>query len=163
VKLYAQGEKTKNRWFAIDQLLHLIVIVALWLILARPNIPYMAYVHDPAIWTYVAAILFITSVSGILIQVVLSYWAHALKVGDGESLQHAGKYIGVMERLLIFVFIVSGNWEAIGFLLAAKSIFRFGDLKEAKDRKLTEYILMGTLLSFGIAIVTAMGVLKLTD
>jgi len=36
--------------------------------------------------------------------------------------------------------------------LAAKSIFRFGDLKEAKDRKLTEYVLVGTLLSFGIAL-----------
>ena len=30
-----------------------------------------------------------------------------------------------------------------------------GDLKESKDRKLTEYILIGTLLSFGIAILTA--------
>jgi hypothetical protein len=39
-------------------------------------------------------------------------------------------------------------------LLAAKSIFRFGDLKEARERKLTEYILIGTLLSFGIAIAT---------
>ncbi len=39
-----------------------------------------------------------------------------------------------------------------GFLIAAKSIFRFGDLSKAKDRKLTEYILIGTLLSFGIAI-----------
>jgi hypothetical protein len=45
-----------------------------------------------------------------------------------------------------------GYFDAIGFLLAAKSIFRFGDLKEAKDRKLTEYVLIGTLLSFGIAL-----------
>jgi hypothetical protein len=45
-----------------------------------------------------------------------------------------------------------GHFDAIGFLLAAKSIFRFGDLKEAKDRKLTEYVLIGTLLSFGIAL-----------
>lgn len=36
----------------------------------------------------------------------------------------------------------------------AKSVFRFSDLKEAKDRKLTEYILTGTLLSFGIAMFT---------
>ena len=45
---------------------------------------------------------------------------------------------------------------AVGFLLAAKSIFRFGDLKEAHDIKLTEYVLIGTLLSFGIAIITAL-------
>ncbi|MFZ0597577.1 MAG: DUF3307 domain-containing protein, partial [Flavobacterium sp.] len=47
-------------------------------------------------------------------------------------------------------------FEAIGFLLAAKSIFRFGDLKEAKDRKLTEYVLIGTLISFGTAIIAAL-------
>jgi hypothetical protein len=52
----------------------------------------------------------------------------------------------------VFCFILTGHFEAIGFLLAAKSIFRFGDLKEAKDRKLTEYVLIGTLLSFGIAL-----------
>ncbi|RYE13805.1 MAG: DUF3307 domain-containing protein, partial [Sphingobacteriales bacterium] len=48
------------------------------------------------------------------------------------------------------------HFEAVGFLLAAKSIFRFGDLKEAHDIKLTEYVLIGTLLSFGMAIVTAL-------
>jgi hypothetical protein len=53
---------------------------------------------------------------------------------------------------LVFAFVVSNNWEAVGFLLAAKSVFRFGDLKESKDRKLTEYVLIGTLLSFGIAL-----------
>jgi hypothetical protein len=44
----------------------------------------------------------------------------------------------------------------VGFLIAAKSVFRFGDLKESKDRKLTEYILVGTLVSFGLAIFTAL-------
>ena len=46
------------------------------------------------------------------------------------------------------------HWEAVGFLITAKSVFRFGDLKESKHRKLTEYILIGTLISFGIAIIT---------
>lgn len=62
----------------------------------------------------------------------------------------------MLERLLICCFILAGHFEAIGFLLAAKSIFRFGDLKEAQDRKLTEYVLIGTLLSFGIAIATGL-------
>lgn len=68
-----------------------------------------------------------------------------------------------MERLFVFVFVVTGNWEGIRFLLAAKSVFRFGDLKESQDRKPTEYILIGTLLSFGIAIATGMLVLKLIE
>jgi len=41
----------------------------------------------------------------------------------------------MLERLFVFTFVVTGNWEAIGFLLAAKSVFRFGDLKKSKDRK----------------------------
>ena len=70
---------------------------------------------------------------------------------------------GMLERLFVFIFVVTGNWQGIGFLLAAKSVFRFGDLKESKSRKLTEYILIGTLLSFGIAITTGLIVLKLGD
>ncbi len=74
-----------------------------------------------------------------------------------KSLNDAGKYIGILERLFIFVFVITYNWQGIGFLLAAKSIFRFGDLSKSEDRKLTEYILIGTLLSFGLAIGIALG------
>jgi hypothetical protein len=93
----------------------------------------------------------------------MSKWSKDLNDSNKESLNNAGKIIGMLERLFVFVFVVTGNWEGIGFLLAAKSVFRFGDLKESKDRKLTEYILIGTLLSFGIAIATGMLVLKLIE
>ena len=43
-----------------------------------------------------------------------------------------------------------------GLLIAAKSVFRFNDLKESNNRKWTEYILIGTLLSFGLAILTGL-------
>jgi hypothetical protein len=46
-------------------------------------------------------------------------------------------------------------------LLAAKSIFRFGDLTNSKDKKLTKYILLRTLLSFILAIVIGL-ILKQT-
>jgi hypothetical protein len=65
--------------------------------------------------------------------------------------------LGILERLFIFFFILLKYWEGIGFLLAAKSVFRFGDLSKSEDRSLTEYILIGTLLSFGMAIATAVG------
>ena len=85
---------------------------------------------------------------------IISIWTPESKNKKDDSLQNAGNYIGILERLFVFCFILTGHFEAIGFLLAAKSIFRFGDLKEAKDRKLTEYVLIGTLLSFGIAMAT---------
>ena len=43
----------------------------------------------------------------------------------------------------------------MGFLLAAKSVFRFGDLNKAKEIKITEYVLLGTLASFTIALLVA--------
>lgn len=57
-----------------------------------------------------------------------------------------------MERFLILTFILTETMEGIGFLLAAKSIFRFGDLNKAQELRTTEYILIGTLTSFVIAI-----------
>ena len=84
---------------------------------------------------------------------IISIWNPENISEIDKSLDNAGNYIGILERLLIFCFLINNHFEAIGFLLAAKSIFRFGDLKEATDRKLTEYVLIGTLLSFGIAII----------
>jgi hypothetical protein len=41
-----------------------------------------------------------------------------------------------------------GTYEALGFLIAAKSLLRF----QETDTKRTEYVLIGTLLSFGVAV-----------
>ncbi len=78
---------------------------------------------------------------------------------DHKSLPRAGMYIGILERLFVFAFILLGRWEAIGLLIAAKSVFRFNDLKEFNNRRWTEYILIGTLLSFGMAILAGLWVL----
>ena len=49
-------------------------------------------------------------------------------------------------------FVVLNELGGVGFLLAAKSIFRFGDLTRSTDKKLTEYVLLGTLLSVGCSL-----------
>lgn len=151
-KLYFQKKNNKTSWFVIDQALHLISIFILWLVWTDTNLEISLWLESTSLWIYVTALLFLTSVSGILIQVLLTKWSTSINDGKNQSLDNAGKYIGILERLFVFTFVILGRWEAIGFLLAAKSVFRFGDLKESKDRKLTEYILIGTLLSFGIAI-----------
>ncbi len=69
-----------------------------------------------------------------------------------DGLIGGGKWIGQLERALIFVFIFIGHPAGIGFLVAAKSILRF---EEAKKQKLAEYVLIGTLLSFSLAIALA--------
>ena len=112
---------------------------------------------------FILALLLITVVSSYMIRVIISKWQPENQDSDEDSLTNAGSYIGILERLFVFGFIIGGHIEVIGFLLAAKSVFRFGDLKDSVDRKLTEYILIGTLVSFGLAMligVLYMDVLK---
>ena len=163
LKLYFQKESNKSIWFLGDQLLHLISILIFWFWWFSPPFTFIQGLEDKMVWIYITALLFLTLVSGVMIQVFMAEWSAALQDGNEASLNNAGKYIGILERLFVFTFVVTGNWEAIGFLLAAKSVFRFGDLKESKDRKLTEYILIGTLLSFGIAIATGILVLAVQE
>lgn len=163
IKLYAQKESDKSHWFLIDQALHIISILVMWSLFFKPEINLNALVEYTEIWIYAVAFLFITVVSGIVMRELMSTWSKALNDSNEESLNNAGKYIGMLERIFVFTFVVTENWESIGFLLAAKSVFRFGDLKESKDRKLTEYILIGTLLSFGIAVAIGMLVLKIIE
>ena len=72
---------------------------------------------------------------------------------EKNSLPNAGAWIGYLERTLILTFILIGCIEGVGFLLAAKSIFRFGELTKAREVKFTEYVMIGTLSSFTIAII----------
>lgn len=164
VKLYAQKESNKSCWFLIDQMLHIVSIIAIWCLIWKPEINLNTIIGNEKMWIYITSILFITIVSCILIREIMSSWSQLLNdTKEESSLKDAGKYIGILERLFVFTFVISGNWEGIGFLLAAKSVFRFGDLKESQDRKLTEYVLIGTLLSFGIAIAVGILALKLTE
>jgi hypothetical protein len=69
-----------------------------------------------------------------------------------NGLMNGGRLIGQLERALIFLFIFIGQTAGIGFLVAAKSILRF---EEAKKQQLAEYVLIGTLLSFSLAVALA--------
>lgn len=148
VKVQYQKESTERLWFAVDQLLHLFIILIVWYQVENPVLTFgLSQIN----LLYLTAIVFITTPASILIKTLISQWNPITDKPRSASLQHAGKYIGILERLMVFTFTVTNNWEAIGFLIAAKSVFRFGDLKDARDLKLTEYVLIGTLLSFGMA------------
>ena len=78
-----------------------------------------------------------------------------------EGLPKGGQVIGILEQGLIFVLMTAGQPEAIGFLIAAKSILRFGTVTTAADRAVSEYVIIGTLASFGWAILAALATLRL--
>jgi hypothetical protein len=79
-----------------------------------------------------------------------------------EGLDKGGLYIGCLERALVMLLILIGQPAGVGFLITAKSILRFGDVKDSGQRKLTEYIIIGTFMSFGwgllIAVLTQAGI-----
>jgi len=67
----------------------------------------------------------------------------------------AGALIGRLERTLILFLVLAGVPSGIGLLVAAKSILRFGEVRDANNREMAEYVLIGTLASFAFAIPVA--------
>ena len=60
-----------------------------------------------------------------------------------------GLWIGCTERIIILTFMLANHYDAVGLLVAAKSILRVSD---QQARKQTEYVLLGTLLSLAVAL-----------
>ncbi|ALJ06415.1 hypothetical protein APS56_15285 [Pseudalgibacter alginicilyticus] len=152
-KLLIQNKKTKRTLFFIDQLLHVLIIFVCYFLFSENNFN-LTNIFTEDVLTLITCLLFLTIPVSIILKTIFSKWNISELTKNNKSLSDAGKYIGILERVLVFIFIISNHWEAVGFLITAKSVFRFGDLKESKDRQLTEYILIGTLISFGIAIIT---------
>jgi len=153
-KLSFQTIKNKKSWFFIDQALHIAVIAVISFYFNEFNVEFL---KDQNFLKIVMAALFLTTPASIFIKIILSSWTPVPETVSNiqtESLSSAGKYIGILERLLVFTFIMVNHWEGVGFMVTAKSVFRFSDLAQAKQRKLTEYVLIGTLLSFGMAVLT---------
>jgi hypothetical protein len=152
-KLTFQTEQTRELWFAIDQAAHFLVLVAAWVFYWRGG---DIGVLSDQFWILLTGLLFLTYPASYFMQHLMASWSEQIDSGEKESLQGAGKYIGMLERIFVYLAMVTGNAQMIGFLLAAKSVFRFGDLTRSKDRKLTEYILIGTLFSFLMAIIVGL-------
>jgi hypothetical protein len=155
VKLNLEGKRNDRLLFIFDQVLHMVIIGGVVYL----NNPYkidVEKIYSKESLLLLLALLSVSFVSSIVMKMIMGKW-ELEEDSSEDSLKNAGKYIGILERLFVFGFIILNQWSAIGLLIAAKSVFRFGDLSRAKDRKLTEYILIGSLISFGLA--TCVGLL----
>ena len=161
-KTYASKKKLLSEFklFLIDQLFHITTIILVCNYYFPFGFKFQNFATEK-LFLIITAGIFIISVTPIIIKVFFQRWENQMDFDSKESLKNAGLYIGIIERIFIVLFINIGFYEGIGYLLAAKSIFRFGDLTNSKDKKLTEYILLGTLLSFIIAIIIGL-ILKQT-
>ncbi|WP_242205144.1 DUF3307 domain-containing protein [Aestuariivivens insulae] len=152
-KLLVQKKKTKRQLFFIDQLSHILIIVLCYFFFTQDPLQFEKDLIENGL-LLLLCFLFLTTPASIIMKTIFIKWNISELTKNNRSLEGAGKYIGILERCLVFIFIIFDHWEAVGFLITAKSVFRFGDLKKSKYRQLTEYILIGTLISFSIAIVT---------
>ncbi len=142
--------------FFIDQLLHLAVIVAV--VITFNNIGEISlpiWLPETKVLLWVWAFVFCLRPANFFIQNIFKEAKITIPDnGKEQSLPNAGRVIGNVERMLTLVFVMLGQYEAIGFLLAAKSLLRFRETDTVKS----EYVLVGTLLSFGIAILSGVAV-----
>ena len=134
--------------FFIDQFLHLVVIGVVVFIYDKYCDNTFLFDIDFKTKTLliIAGYLLCMKPTNIYIKEIFKVFE--IKMDTGNDLPNAGKLIGSLERLLVLTFILLAQFEAVGFLIAAKSILRYKDDETIK----TEYVLIGTMLSFGIAV-----------
>lgn len=88
--------------------------------------------------------LFLSQPAAIFVRLVLA----RLRAGETAP-SGAGQIIGIVERAIIFTLGLSGQYAAIGFMIAAKSVARF---KKFEDPDFAEQYIVGTLASIGVAV-----------
>ncbi|MEO8710912.1 MAG: DUF3307 domain-containing protein [Parafilimonas sp.] len=159
IDLWKLYQKENAFTFAADQFLHLLVLAIIWLIFYQPfhwaSFHLLLLLDDFNFWLILTAYLFTIFPLAYFLGYATQRWRKDIEQ-NGErsatSLSEAGKWIGVFERILVLTFVLNNHFEGIGFLIAAKSILRFNDVKGDNMRKEAEYILIGTLMSFASSI-----------
>lgn len=139
--------------FLVDQALHLVtltVIAVTWPGAAALGLlgPWMDAVTP--IMLGLSGVIVTVTAGGYAVGILTRRFAAQI---TQEGMADAGRVIGQLERALIFVLVMIDQPAGIGFLIAAKSILRFDTARE--DQKLSEYVIIGTLASFGWAFTMA--------
>jgi len=168
IDLWKLYRKENALYFIIDQLLHIIVLVITWLTFYRPTdwigLHLNQLLNNYNAWVILSAYMFIIFPMSNLLGYATQRWRADIESSSersATSLSEAGKWIGIFERILVLTFVIYNHFEGIGFLIAAKSILRFNDIKGEHMRKEAEYVLIGTLMSFSLSIITGIFVILL--
>ena len=150
----------ETKYFLIDQCLHLIVIFICWYFIFL-NVDDVVSAWDlidtKNTLIVITAYVFVTFPTGILIGQLTRKWRE--QIADAPTLGNAGKWIGIIERVVILTLVFNHQYEAIGLLIAAKSLLRFSEANRPEIK--TEYLLIGTLISISIAILVGLIAMKL--
>ena len=112
----------------------------------------------PEVMLFIAGIVYATKAGGFAVQKLLNGLDSA---HETSGYPQSGPLIGNLERGLVFVGILAGTPEAIGFLIATKAVMRFQS--GTTNEKRYEYIFIGTLASFSWAIAISILILTINN
>lgn len=162
-------KKGSLTWFIADQAAHLVTIALTALILTSNILPGFEvltnWLNTPKTLATLTGAMFSLNPVSFFVGILTKPWREelaSLAPGADDNLANAGRWIGMSERLLIFVFVLINQYSAIGFLIAAKSLLRYNDksidagIPPAYISKKSEYVLVGTLMSYTCAIAIAL-------
>jgi hypothetical protein len=163
VHIAVDATKTWGRFtgpgaYVVDQGAHLasLVLVAVFVPDLFPAGPWGGAAWLPDAFILAAGALIATRAGSFAIGLLMAPYADHAPSG---GIENGGRIIGYLERGLIFLLVLTGNPAGIGFLIAAKSVLRFDVTsgKDAKDHRAAEYVIIGTLASFGWALAVSFG------
>ncbi len=161
IKVYLMSDSLVS--FLCDQCAHLSVLIILAYLFpdaAKSGWWYTALNKGLPDW-YFASLCFVSGLilavptGGILVGKDTKPFMKEIGEDDIKGLEKGGQYIGWLERFLVMLLLMINQPTGIGFLIAAKSILRFGEIKNTHQRKIAEYIIIGTFFSFGWALLIA--------
>ncbi len=154
--LVRRDRETLGR-FALRQAAYLVLVIGIWMGLVGFALTDIGHalrnvMRLPAFWIVSVAFLVAVWPAGQVIGLFTEPWRKRILEKPRPGLEKAGLWIGRLERVLILTSILIGHYELIGFLVAVKSILRFADIRGAESHQEAEYILVGTMLSFTLAV-----------
>lgn len=151
--------RDKFSYFIIDQTLHISVLAVISFHMANDLSLESILKHgsfSDSIMIIFAYLLILKPTSVVIGTILKKYPISDPNENNTTSgIVAGGELIGYLERVLILTFTLVGSYAAVGFVLAAKSIFRFGELNKSSNRSMTEYVLIGSMLS--VVITTLLG------
>jgi uncharacterized membrane protein YidH (DUF202 family) len=139
-------------YFLLDQALHFLVLLICFC-LAFYNWSEIRTLatdigNNSSFWIIITAFIFLSFPSGIAIDQMTRKWRQELP--DAAGLANAGKWIGILERTLILIFLLQNQYAAIGLLITAKGLLRFSE-KEKQEQKTEPYSVLRLFTGFAIA------------
>lgn len=163
-RIYIEKKFSKKQtflFFLSDQFLHILILIILSSFLPETNrlrdflnLLFGVHIQSAGLFTYsLILLLYVVCLNpaGVFVKkVFLSLQYQNDDAGEKQKRSYfSGYVIGMLERVCVLTLTLLGQYAAISFVIAAKSLAR---IKQLENEEFAEKYLVGTLLSLIIAL-----------